>query len=53
MFEVVDERQAPYRLVSETRPYCDRHPSPASEEDLSNLVRGDLLILPTTLMLWH
>lgn len=49
MFEVVDERQAPYRLVSEKPDHIviDTQARP-SEEDLSNLVRGDLLILPTT-----
>ena len=49
MFEVVDERQAPYRLVSKKPDHIviDTQARP-SEEDLSNLVRGDLLILPTT-----
>lgn len=48
-FEVVDERQAPYRLTSNKPDHIviDTQARP-SEEDLSNLVRGDLLILPTT-----
>jgi len=48
-FEVVDERQAPYRLVNNKPDHIviDTQARP-SEEDLQNLVRGDLLILPTT-----
>lgn len=48
-FDVVDERQAPYRLVSDKPDHIviDTAARP-KEEDLSNLVRGDLLILPTT-----
>ena len=48
-FEVVDERQAPYRLSSSKPEHIviDTQARP-SEEDLQNLVRGDLLILPTT-----
>lgn len=48
-FEVVDERQAPYRLVNHKPDHIviDTQARP-SEEDLQNLVRGDLLILPTT-----
>jgi chromosome partitioning protein len=49
MFEVVDERQAPYRLTSDKPDHIviDTQARPSSE-DLSNLIRGDLLILPTT-----
>ena len=48
-FEVIDERQAPYYL-SQGKPEhmvidTQAHPE---EEDLQNLIRGDLLILPTT-----
>ncbi len=48
-FEVIDERQAPYYL-SKGKPEhmiidTQAHPE---EEDLQNLIRGDLLILPTT-----
>jgi chromosome partitioning protein len=48
-FEVVDERQAAYRLVNNKPDHIviDTQARP-SEEDLQNLVRGDLLILPTT-----
>jgi chromosome partitioning protein len=48
-FDVVDERQAPYRLTNNKPDHIviDTQARPA-EEDLSNLVRGDLLILPTT-----
>lgn len=49
MFEVIDEQQAPSRLTSDKPDHIviDTQARP-KEEDLQNLVRGDLLLLPTT-----
>lgn len=48
-FEIIDERSAPYRLTQGKPDHIiiDTQARPA-HEDLENLVRGDLLILPTT-----